>query len=249
MKHMPLTATLLICAAAASFAARADVSLHFVNHDGQKSLVQANNKNVRVEQNAAAEIYMLFNTAQNELTVVNSKDKKFHVITAERIEEASKKVAEAKARMIESFPNLPPEQQERLRPILDKMKAAEQRKMTTQKQGQKSVAGIPCTEFKVQTNNTQTQTLCAANAKNLGISGADYKSITGMLNMLADLSNKMGGGMMPGAISPNEVGGIPVNTTNNDANKFTKLSQIDRNRINAARFSVPTGYSRTELPR
>lgn len=249
MTHKLLAATLLISAASVSITANADVSLHFINHDGQNSLVQANSKNVRVEQNAAADIYMLFNTTSSELTVVNSQDKKFHVITTDRIVEASKKVAEAKARMIESFPNLPPEQQERLRPILDKMRAAEQRKMTTQKQDQKSIAGVKCTEFKVLTNNTPTQTLCAANAKNLGINNADYKSITGMLNMLADLSNKMGGGMMPGAISADEVGGIPVITTNSSANKFTKLNKINKNSINTDRFAVPAGYSQTELPR
>lgn len=238
----------LLLLLATSTVAVADTTLHFTNHRGENSLVQTHKQLVRVEQAQAGSLYMLFNNRNQTLTVVNAQDKNYHVITPARIEQASKKIANAKAQLMASFPKLPKDQQERLRPIMEKMQAAEKRSLSTQKLKDSKVGAYSCTEYQVLDNGQATQKLCSATASNLNISADDHQSISAMLDMLAELSNKMGGGMMQGAVSPVDIGGIPILTSERDNKKHTTLTKIDHRKIAADRFEVPPDYSQTELP-
>ncbi|MDD9893019.1 MAG: hypothetical protein OXT49_05860, partial [Gammaproteobacteria bacterium] len=100
--------------------------------------------------------------------------------------------------------------------------------------------------YQLYENDKATQKLCAADAKGLNISQTDYDAIAGMLVMLADLSNKMGGGMMQTAISPEDIDGIPVSTGESQTNRLTKLHKVDGKQLDAGRFVVPAGYVETQ---
>lgn len=220
----------------------ADSTLVFSNQDEQSSSVQSSNGQVRVEQAGNDGVYMLYDQASQMLTMVNSNDKTYQQITQARIEEAAAKIADAKQKLRDNFDKLTPEQQQQLQPMIAKMALAEAREQRIEKLKTAKVAGVKCQEHQVYSNDQAAQKLCAANAKALKIPAADFDAIAAMLDMLAELSNKMGGGMMQAAISPTEIGGIPVRTVEADNKGHTSLQSVSKKALDSSRFSVPAGF-------
>ena len=226
----------------------ADVRLDFANQAQEKSSVETAAGLVRVQQSGNDRVYMLFDQKQQTITVVNGADKSYQVITQQRIAQAAKKIADAKAKLRANFDKLSPEQQAQLQPVIERMAMAEARQHGVKKLSAAKVADIVCTEYEVAENDKATQKVCAANAKNLDISAVDYQAIADMLTMLAELSNKMGGGMMPTAISPAQINGVPIRTQELATANVTSLAGISRKKIAASRFAVPEGYQETQAP-
>lgn len=226
--------------------AMADTTLRFLDQNQKQSLVQTKDGLVRVEQAGNQSVFMLFDVKQDVLTVVNNADKTYQRINQARIEQAAKKIAAAKEKLRANFEKLSPEQQAQLQPMIERMAVAEVREQRIEKGAAGSVSGVACTHFQLYENDKATQKLCAADAKGLNVSQADYDAIAGMLVMLADLSNKMGGGMMQTAISPEDIDGIPVSTGESQTNRLTKLHKVDGKQLDASRFVVPAGYVETQ---
>jgi hypothetical protein len=224
--------------------AMADAELRFVDPNDEQSFVLAKSDMVRVEKAGSKKMFMLFDVKQDLLTVVNIDNKTFQRIDQARIDQAAEKIATAKAKLRENFANLSPEQQKQIQPMIERMAVAEAREQRIEKGDKDKVAGVDCVSYQVFENDKPSQRLCVADAKALNVSQQDYEAISAMLVMLADLSNKMGGGMMETAISPEDTGGIPVRTVDGD-NKATRLIRVETDTLSAAWFQVPDDYRET----
>lgn len=244
MKRILATSILLL----GSNLAFADSTLVFKDQKGQVSKVQASNGQVRVEQAEESGVFMLYNQASQMLTMVNGEQKTYQKITQARIKQAAEKIAAAKQQLRDNFDKLSPAQQQQLQPMIEKMALAEARQQRIEKLKQDKVAGVKCQLHQVIENDKAAQTLCAADAKALKIPTADYDAIAAMLDMLAELSNKMGGGMMQTAISPSQLAGIPIRTVEAGGSKHTSLQQVDKKTIKASRFEVPAGFQEQQTP-
>lgn len=236
-----LTAALTLLASLASPTVRADATLNFVDQANQTGQIQTSGQWVRVQQ-AAAGVFMLFNTSNEELTVVNSQAKSFQVITPDQIKQTASELDKAREQLKANFDKLPAAQQAQLKPILEQMRQSENAKRKVKAEGSNKVANIQCNEHQVFINDELSQQICSANQKSLGIAVKDYQNIAAMLNMLAEISRSFGTSEANAGVSPQELGGLPVFTNDPKTKNFNRLDSIDQKKIKASRFEVPSTY-------
>lgn len=222
---------------------QADTTLNFVDHAQQTGLVQTSQGLVRVEQAAAPNIYMLFDSKSGQLSVVNVEYKSYQQITPERIAQAATEITAAREQLKANFHKLPAAQQQQLKPLLDQMTNAEKADRTLVAKDKSAAAGITCQQYDVLLNDKPVQQVCSASAKALKISDADYSNIASMLTMLAEISKNLSGQGSNAAISPKEINGLPIITSDPKAKSSNRLKGISRDKIPADRFVIPSDYT------
>lgn len=222
--------------------ALADTTLNFVDQSNKTGQVQSHQHLVRVEQAAADGVFMLFNSETKTLTVVNSQAKSFQVITPEQVEQTAAELRKAREQLKANFDKLPASQQAQLKPVLEQLQRSEKSKRTVKPSGSEKVANIKCQQHEVFVDGKLGQQICSANRKALGLSKQDYNNITAMLTMLADISRSFGAGEANAGVAPDELGGLPILTTDPNTKNFNRLASVNQNKLNASRFEVPSGY-------
>lgn len=221
----------------------ADATLNFLDQANKTGSVQTSNGLVRIEQASAAGVYMLFDSRSKQLTVVNAKSKSYQLITKERIAATSAQITAARDQLKANFHKLPSAQQQQLKPVLDQMLLAEKAKKEIKPSSTTSIAGIQCKQHEVLVDRQLVQSICSANAKALGVSPSDYQNIAGMLDMLAEISRNLSGGSTTAGVSPKEIGGLPVSTTDPKTKNFNRLESISTAKVAPERFTIPKGFS------
>lgn len=224
----------------------ADATFNFIDQADKAGSVQTSNGLVRIEQATAQGVYMLFDSTSQQLTVVNTPSKSYQLITQERIKATSEQIAAAREQLKANFHKLPAAQQQQLKPIWEQMLQAEAAKKEIKPDGTKSIAGIQCKQHNVLIDQQLAQSICSANAKALGVSQADYNHIAGMLDMLAEISNNLSGGSASAGVSPKEIGGLPVHTTDPKTKNFNRLESISTAKVAPDRFTIPKGFSQAK---
>jgi len=110
------------------------------------------------------------------------------------------------------------------------------------------VDGRQCDLMRYEVNDEVTTLACVVKHSALGISDAEWATITGMFDSLSEFLS----GMLPqGAASidfmPTE--GLPVEASEPDGSAVQRLSKIEHAPLQDALFSVPRGFRRVSMGR
>lgn len=234
-----------ICGLGLCTTVKADTTLNFIDQANQSGLVQTSQGWVRVEQAAAPHIHMLFDSKNGQISVVNVEQKSYQQITPERIEQAAQQISTAREQLKANFHKLPAAQQQQLKPLLEQMANADKTERTIKAGNKSAAAGISCQQYDVLVDQQPVQKVCSADAKALKISDADYANIAGMLTMLAEISKNLSGQGSHAAISPKDINGLPIITSDPKSKSLNRLESISRDKIAAERFVIPSDFTAT----
>ncbi|NND44759.1 MAG: hypothetical protein HKN58_05515 [Xanthomonadales bacterium] len=240
-KVLPLCSALLLLNFAAPDAL-ADASLIYAGE--QPMRIDVSDGVVRMSQGDGGEA-IIYNTKTGTLLQLDPRSKSYMKIDDELMNKMGDQMAQMRKQMEAQLANLPAEQREALMANLPGVGPATEKRSApkpsfsgeTGKYG-----GVKCRVATAEINGA-TESMCLADAKGLGISGGDFKTILAMFSAMQDMaaqfSNEDAG---PDLAS---VGAIPVYNTGDESSTLEKVLTDD---LEPALFAPPADYQPRSMP-
>lgn len=114
-----------------------------------------------------------------------------------------------------------------------------------------TIAGYPCTIYRVTVGDTHRSDACLADLSAAGIDAADQTTVRKVFDDLRAMAQTASAGMASSSINQIPTGKFPVRMTRYEDGKVADVSQIkDVNHaaVNRADFEIPAGYTEREMP-
>lgn len=248
-----LTAVALMTATAA---ASADTTLTTTNQFGNTTgtdTIQIANGMVRVDNSQGG--YMLFDSGDNTMTMVQPSDESYMVMTEEAVRSMGNAVQQAMKQLESQMANMPPQQREQMRRMMEErmggmMGGGKTSKPEIVNTGEtRSVAGYDCSVVRIMVDGASKGSACMADFDALGIPAGDQQTIQAMIDFSLALTEQFGD-MMPAHMKAmagqgypvqyeSQAGGTPVNGS---------LKNVSTEPLADDLFTVPSGYTKRSLP-
>lgn len=251
---MPKLITIIIMSV--SFAAHADSTLIFNDSGrsadaGTQTTMQVKDGMVLMTSGESVDQKILYRESDNALVQMDTSAKTYTVVDAEATKAISGQMDEAVAMMEQQMKNLPPEQREmlmqRMPQLAGRMNKTAPPKYTVEHQNKSSeVAGVTCKSVVMYKDGEVFSKACIANAKQLGISKADYKSIENMMTMMQKMAAQFGQTDVPDF---SNIGGFPVMNTepSSAGGKSSELQSVSTDSIGKEVFEIPGNFKKVEI--
>ncbi len=235
-----------------SATASADTRVEMANEDGAHSVVyKIKDGKVRFEQSTDPGNIGLFNTNDGSMLMLDAHSKQYFKLDKQAADEMAGAMSEAMAEMKKRMAQLPPEQAEQMRRFMPNMGMADEApKFTAERTGAKDeVGGIACEMVRVSRDGKPINENCVASLKDAGISKADHKTLRAMMEAMESFSKQMGGKSSSMSAELAAMDGLPVKSVDLVNGEVMSLKSLSTDKLDAAQFAVPEGYSKREMPR
>lgn len=211
--------------------AYADLMLQYQDEEGAHLFtmyVKGQRMRLETHEDASA---MLYDAAKSEITILELSDRQYTVLdraTAQRMRQQMEQAFEMMRRQ-----------------GMGDMQVRVQVQSVSTGQS-RTVEDRRCDVYRYVVNDEVTTVACVVKHGELGISDAEWATITGMFDSLSEFLS----GMLPqGATSidfmPTE--GLPVEASQPDGSDLQRLSRVEHAPLQDALFSVPRGFRRVSI--
>lgn len=242
--------------ASATATAIADTTLTTTNQFGNTSgtdTVHIAGGMVRVDNNQGG--YMLFDSGERTMTMVEPENKSYMVMTEESLRSMGDAVQQAMQQLESQMANMPPQQREQMRRMMEErmggmMGGGQVSKPEIVNTGEtKTVAGYDCRVVRIMVDGASTGSACMTDFDTLGIPGEDRKTIEAMMDFSLALTEQFGD-MMPAHVKAMAAEGYPVEYQSQAGGTAIQgsLQKVETGSISADLFTVPNGYRKRSLP-
>ncbi|MGH1542699.1 MAG: hypothetical protein ACRBHB_19930 [Arenicella sp.] len=248
-----LFTTVFVIAATAfgiSRVASADAQIAYKNsNDIQTALIKKGK--VLIQNASDKNTEMLYNSANQTMTVIDHAEKSYMLLDAQTIEQLTSQLSGIKSAMKQQLDNLSPEQREQLSAFLGGISTETETPTKTvisvKSKGKSSSNGYACDDNSLLEDGAVVGSFCLANAVTLKINNADYQTMVSMQNFMFDMAQKAKSSLGDlGNQIPN-LGGLKVNRVvisgnmNNEPENSFSLQSSSAKPVTAT-MSVPAGY-------
>ena len=246
MKSPVYTAAAAALLFGASQTAHADASLGYQYADGKPAAeVHVSGEKVRMERSGDG-FAMLADTGTGTLTMIDHRKRTYTVMDRAAITAMNAQMKQMQQAMQAQLANLSEEQRAALEKQMPGMAGAggmapEPTVRTTA--DKRSIGGRGCEVVEMVMGGRTMYTACVAPAASLGLSAQDTATLQALATLLVEMG-RGGGGQMPAMVR----NGIPLETTNPHSGQPETLQSVDKGKLDAALFAVPTGYREQPMP-
>ncbi len=229
----------------------ADTRVEMADEDGAHSVVyKIKDGKVRFEQTTDPGNIGLFNTADSSMIMLDADSKQYFQMDKQVADDMAGAMSEQMAEMQKRLAQLPPEQAAQMRRFMPNMGKTAAPKYSSEKTGAKdNVGGIACEMVRVSKDGQPINENCVASLKDAGISKADHKTMRAMMEAMESFSKQMGGGASSMSAELSAIDGIPVKSIDLLSGETMTLKSLSTDKLDAAQFSVPEGYTKRNMPR
>lgn len=249
-----MTAAALLSAASAT---PADTTLTTTNQFGDSGgtdTVYIADGMVRVDNNQGG--YMLFDSGERTMTMVEPDQKTYMVMTEESLRSMGNAVQQAMQQLESQMANMPPEQREQMRRMMKERmggmmdaggQAAKPEIVNTGET--KTVAGHDCRVVRIMVDGDSTGSACMAEFEALGIPAEDRQTIEAMMEFSLALTEQFGE-MMPAHMKAMAAQGYPVEYESRAGGTPIRgsLESVATEPLSADLFTVPKDYRERSMP-
>lgn len=231
MRYLVMT-----CCLAFAWQAHADLTLKYEDDAGAPAMsLYIKGQQLRMEGDDGA---MLFDAAKREITVLESRERRYVVIDEAAIDRLASQMREAMQMMERMGVN--PESMG-LAGMPERLESRDVRTGET-----RTVRGQRCAVVHHMVNDELSAITCVVPHGQLGISDADWRTMNAMFEMLTKMATDMlPSGMMSLDMTPTE--GIAVEATDAGGRDRQVLADVDASALDASLFDVPSGWRRMRL--
>lgn len=222
----------------------ADTTLVFDDARGQTSTVRLTEGLVRLDGNDQG--WMLYRAEEDAAYIVSPADKSYTRIDRAGIAALGGQMDAARAQMERELANLPPEQRAMAEQMMARMlgntdKPAEPPKPVATGQ-RRTVNAVDCEDHALSARQGgQSELLCLAQPKALGMSKAENDTVQAMYALLSSLSQATGFAGMP-APAAADLPGVPV-LIERDGKARQTLTGVSHESIDRGLYALPDGYT------
>jgi hypothetical protein len=227
---------IMTCCLAFAGHAHADLTLMYEDDAGAQAMsLYIKGQQLRMEGDDGA---MLFDAAKREITVLESRERRYAVIDEAAIDRLASQMREAIAMMERMGVN--PESMG-LAGLPERLETRDVRTGET-----RTVRGHRCEVVHHFINDELATITCVAPHGQLGVSDADWRTLNAMFEMLTKMATDMlPAGMMSIDMTPAE--GVAVEATDANGRDRQVLADVDASVLDASLFEVPSGWRRMRL--
>lgn len=198
----------------------------------------------------------LFDAAENKVTIIDTQERSYHVVTRRDVENMAQQMARARKQMEQQLQNVPEEQRARMRKQMESMMPGSGARPEIRLQasgGSGETAGTACREATLYHDDQATHEVCVADPDALGIPSDDFDTMMSMFDFFDEIAGLLGdGGADIGARAMqrmmDELGGMPVRARPLQDGPAWEITRVETRAVDAGRFEVPSGYSESESP-
>jgi hypothetical protein len=245
---------LLACAACATVAATADVTVTTVSEkDGTPwSATYVAGGKVRAENFKGDAAYVLWQTGASSMTTVIPSRKSYMVLDAAQVAAQAKQAADAMKQMEAQLASLPPQMREMMKQQMPNMGTGKPLiEMKVTKTGKTATkGGYSCQLVDVAVTGVPMagplgQEHCVIDPAKLGIPAADLQTLSAMGEFTKTMTKELGQmvGGMPDLMS---MGGWPVWTKDKQTGESWLVKSVDKSV--SVSFAVPAGFKQEQMP-
>lgn len=247
---------LAVLAATLSFGTSADTSIVYDIAGGGSQQMDIRDGVVRAGDGNQATV--LFNTRTGSFTIIDHSQRSYMELSQADFDRVMNSTERMMAQVERQIAAMPEGQRAQMREMLKKnmpkgmgKEAAAPRRVTVTGET-RNVAGVSCQVTEVFRGAQQVAELCMAEHQALGISSEDYEAIRAMHDFSQDMASRAGQfgaktmdmGDLSGGLIPVSFMGMG-DAAQSGSNTLTSVSEAD---IDPARFEVPAGYRKQEMP-
>lgn len=241
----------------ASVAASADTTLTTTNRFGETvgtDTVYIADGKVRVDNSRGG--YMLFDSRERTMTMVEPGDRSYMVMTEESLRSMGNAVQQAMQQLEAQMANMPPEQREQMRRMMKERmggvmdaggKAAKPEIVRTGET--KSVAGYECRVVRIMLDGASTGSACMTDFETLGIPDEDRRTIEAMMEFSLALTEQFGE-MMPAHMEAMAAEGYPMEYESRAGGTPIQgsLKSVKTDALAGNLFTIPDDYTERSMP-
>jgi hypothetical protein len=229
----------LLTAACLAFAAPAlaDVTLAYQDAEGKPAVtLYVKGHMVRMETRDDDGGVILFNTQNDDITVLQPRQREYIVLDRATLETIQQQMRQA-MQMMERF-GMDPAQMG-----LGKTRVEARHVRTGET---RNVAGHRCDVVRTEIDGASDSIACIAPPDRVGIQRADWNAMRAMFTALTRMAeNMLPEGMIEVDMAP--LDGVLIEARSADGKDRQVLSQVSGATLDAALFAVPSGYRRTRM--
>ena len=239
--------TLVAALAAAHTLADARLEMTDGADDDDGMIINVSNGKLAFEEGGVPT--MLYDAKTDAFTYLNHAQKGYVVMDKAAMKEVGDQMDSMMKEVQAQLASLPPEQREAMMQMMpgmaDRMKPkSEAPKADIDFTGDSAkVGGYSCKIARISGLADGANEVCVAKPKALGISGDDFDTMTRAFDMMQKAANRFGqGAPFPSA---RELGGVPIRVRDDEG--VTSLTRVSTDKIDAAVFEIPAGYSQQSI--
>lgn len=220
--------------------AQADSTLNFIAPGNVQIPTSVNDQFVRMQMSASE--WVLYDVTKDAVSIVDDNKKEYSVIDKATISQLTTQFATQRSELEAMLKTMPAEQRKQMEQMMAEVLSAEKFNPTLKNgKGTQTVSGFECQPKDVYVNGEHKQRVCVVEADKLGISPAEWTTMTGLFDMFS----KMPAG--PKQPSLDQFGGVPVQISSPNGDVQQTLASVSHESVSADRFKVPAKYFRREL--
>ncbi|MDZ7828677.1 MAG: DUF4412 domain-containing protein [Halofilum sp. (in: g-proteobacteria)] len=250
---------LLAAISLATGTAAADTRMSYSTPGGSSPQIAIKGDQIRMEGSDRGRGITLFDASSRQMTVIDPSKRNYYRMDAESMKQQGRQMSEQMRQMREQMEkqleNMPEEQRKMMRKQMEQMMpdqpaASAGGEVRFESSGESArVAGIACEISTVYREGEPIQRVCIASPGSLGMSSGDRDTLRSLFSFLQEMASSFGGAHM-GAQVPAKMmetfDGVPIRSEDLQGQKSWTLRNVETGNIDAAEFSIPSGYTEVE---
>lgn len=231
-------------------AAHADTKLVYVDENSGevRSVIAIKDGMVRMD-NKDQQNWVLYDSSSETITAVDAANRSYSVIDEETMQQISKQVSDAMAKMEEQLANVPAEQREAMKKMMGGMMDMGKKSLETsvERTGRSmSKAGYDCDEVIFSVGTITRTTLCVVEDGELGLDSDDQVALDNMYAAMNRFTETIGKGIGMSYSLP-DIGGIPVYSKEDKERTGEILKEATDDDLDSGLFEVPSGFREEKM--
>jgi len=204
---------------------------------------------VAMRSGAEGHALTIFDAAKDRMLLVDRARHTYQVMDAQRVQKLADQMQQMRKQLEQQLQKLPESQRAAMRKQMGSMMpgAAKPPTVRIERGGSDRVNGFACTQAKVFLDGQARHEVCVASLDALGLSKAEYQTLTGMFAFFGKMYGKVSAGAAQ--LGPRtterlmqELGGLPVRSKDLQSGKSWQIRDVSHDAIPANTFQVPAGY-------
>jgi hypothetical protein len=258
-KQRALALAVFVAVGGQAVAARAGVTIVFQHGASEASTAEIEGDHARIDSPMRQKFTaVIVDAAGTKMTMVDDNAKSYVDITEEDMKKFRGQLEAMRGQMQERLKNLPPEQRQKMEALMAKMgngaagAKPEKHVFKFDSMGQKkTVNGMSCQMFKVSRDGKAYEQDCISPWSAGLLKKSDFESMRKFGQEMAQGMGMKGGGTGQLFEDMDQYPGIPISRVHlgddGTSGEEDQIKSITRGSIAAARFAVPTGYTKKDV--
>lgn len=219
---------------------------------GASSTLYVTDSKVRVENTGRPRTVTLFDRNANELIFIDHSTRQYQRVGQEEMRQIAARMDRTREQMKERIEEMPPEKRARMRERLKEMPSGDgSSAIRIERRESDTTAGISCQEAMVHLNDEPSHLVCAASARNIGLSQGAFRTVSEMFAFFGEMTSGMSEGkaeLGPRTTSTviRELGALPVRSEAVESESTWSVTAVRETTLPPERFRVPSEYSEVD---